>query len=67
VYKDMSLNPDLNIDKAKALAQFFWWAIHDGQQYSQALIYVPLPQNIVSADEQLLRSLNFQGQPLLSS
>ncbi len=67
VYKDMSLNPDLNIDKAKALAQFFWWAIHDGQQYSQALIYVPLPQNVVSADEQLLDSLNFQGQPLLSS
>lgn len=67
VYKDMSLNPDLNIDKAKALAQFFWWAIHDGQQYSQALIYVPLPQNVVSADEQLLNSLNFQGQPLLSS
>jgi phosphate ABC transporter phosphate-binding protein len=67
VYKDMSLNPDLNIDKAKALAQFFWWAVHDGQQYSQALIYVPLPQNVVSADEQLLNSLNFQGQPLLSS
>lgn len=67
VYKDMSLNPDMNIDKSKALAQFFWWAIHDGQQYSEALIYVPLPQNIVSADEQLLRSLNFQGQALLSS
>jgi phosphate transport system substrate-binding protein len=67
VYKDMSLNPDLNIDKAKALAQFFWWAIHDGQQYSQGLIYVPLPQNVVSADEQLLNSLNFQNQPLLGS
>jgi phosphate transport system substrate-binding protein len=67
VYKDMSLNPDLNIDKAKALAQFFWWAIHDGQQYSRALIYVPLPQNVVAADEQLLNSLNFQGQSLLSS
>ena len=67
VYKDMSLNPDLNIDKAKALAGFFWWAIHDGQQYSEALIYVPLPQNVVGADEQLLRTLNFQGQPLLSS
>jgi len=66
-YKDMSLNPDLDINKAKALAQFFWWAIHDGQQYSQALIYVPLPQNVVSADEQLIQSLNFQGQSLLSS
>jgi phosphate ABC transporter phosphate-binding protein len=66
-YKDMSANSDMNIDKAKALAQFFWWAIHDGQQYSEPLVYVPLPQNVVAADEQLLNALNFQGQPLLSS
>jgi len=66
VYKDMSLNPSMNLDKAKALAKFLWWAIHDGQQYSEALIYVPLPNNVVSADEQLLLGLNYQGQPLLS-
>lgn len=66
VYKDMSLNPNTNIDKAKALAKFFWWAIHDGQQYAPGLIYVPLPHNVVAADEQLLLSLNYQGQPLLS-
>ncbi len=66
VYKDMSLNPSMNLDKAKALAKFLWWAIHDGQQYSSALIYVPLPNNVVSADEQLLLGLNYQGQPLLS-
>ncbi len=67
VYKDMSLNPSLTLDKAKALVKFFWWAIHDGQQYGPGLIYVPLPQNVVAADEQLLRSLTYQGQPLLSS
>jgi phosphate transport system substrate-binding protein len=66
VYKDMSAQPNMNLDRAKALAKFLWWAIHDGQQYSTALIYVPLPQNVVAADEQLLMSLNFQGQPLLS-
>lgn len=66
VYKDMSLNPGTTQDKAKALAKFLWWAIHDGQQYSSALIYVPLPQNIVAADEQLLMGLNYAGQPLLS-
>jgi phosphate ABC transporter phosphate-binding protein len=64
VYKDMSANIS-SIDKAKALAHFFWWAIHGGQQYSTALIYVPLPANIVSADEQLLMTLNYQGTPLL--
>jgi phosphate ABC transporter phosphate-binding protein len=66
VYKDMSQNPSTNVDKAKALAKFLWWAIHDGQQYAPGLIYVPLPHNVVAADEQLLLSLNYQGQPLLS-
>ena len=65
IYKDMSANPNTSQAKAKVLAKFLWWAIHDGQQYSSKLIYVPLPQNIVSADEQLLMSLNYQGQPLL--
>ncbi len=65
-YKDMSLDPDITSDKALALALFFWWAIHAGQQYSNGLDYVQLPQNIVSADEQLLLTLTYQGQPLLS-
>jgi phosphate transport system substrate-binding protein len=66
LYKDMSLNPSMTLDKAKALAKFLWWAIHDGQQYAPGLIYVQLPQNVVAADEQLLLSLNYQGQALLS-
>ena len=65
VYKDMSANPSMTLDKAKALAHFLWWAIHDGQKYSTALIYVPLPANVVAADEQLLLTLNYQGTPLL--
>ena len=66
VYKDMSTNPSLSQAKAAALAKFLWWIVHDGQQYSEGLIYVKLPQNIVSADEQLLNSLNYKGQTLLS-
>src|SRR5208337_530557 len=66
VYKDMSTNPNTSQAKAAALAKFLWWIVHDGQQYSNSLIYVKLPQNIVSADEQLLNSLNYKGQTLLS-
>ena len=66
VYQDMSKNVN-SMDKAKTLAHFLWWAIHDGQQYSTALIYVPLPANVVSVDEQLLMTLNYQGTPLLTS
>jgi phosphate transport system substrate-binding protein len=66
VYKDMSVNPGTTLAKAQALAKFLWWAVHDGQKYSSDLIYVPLPQNIVSADEHLLMSLTYQGQPLIT-
>jgi len=66
-YKDMSLNPDLTQQKAQVLAYFFWWEIHAGQQYSQGLDYVPLPANVVAADEQLLMTLNYQGTTLLPS
>jgi phosphate transport system substrate-binding protein len=66
IYKDMSANPSTTMAKAQALAHFLWWAIHDGQQYSAALIYVPLPANVVAADEQLLLTLNYQGTTLLT-
>jgi phosphate transport system substrate-binding protein len=65
IYKDMSANPSTSLAKASALAKFLWWAVHDGQKFAQDLIYVPLPQNIVSADEQLLTSLTYQGQQLI--
>ncbi len=65
-YHEMSTNPSMNNVKAQALAKFFWWAIHDGQQYAPALIYVPLPANIVAADEKLLLSLTFNGAQLIT-
>jgi phosphate transport system substrate-binding protein len=66
LYKEMSNQPSMTKSKAEALAKFLWWAVHDGQKYAPALIYAPLPQNIVSADEQLLRSLTYQGQALIT-
>jgi phosphate transport system substrate-binding protein len=67
LYKEMSNQPSMTKSKAETLAKFLWWAIHDGQQYAPALIYAPLPQNIVSADEQLLKSITYQGQILITS
>ncbi len=66
IYREMSSQPNMDRAKAEALAKFLWWAIHDGQKYSPDLIYVPLPDNIVKADETLLQSLTFQGTPVLS-
>jgi phosphate transport system substrate-binding protein len=66
LYKEMSNQPSMTKSKAEALVKFLWWAIHDGQKYAPDLIYAPLPQNIVSADEQLLTSLTYQGQALIT-
>jgi phosphate transport system substrate-binding protein len=66
IYREMSIQPSMTKSKAEALARFLWWAIHDGQKYAPDLIYAPLPQNIVSADEQLLTSLTYQGQTLIT-
>jgi phosphate transport system substrate-binding protein len=42
-------------EKGKALAQLLWWMLHDGQQYARSLSYAPLPANIVTRGEGLLR------------
>jgi len=55
-------------DKAKgeALVNMLWWAIHDGQQYTQALSYAPLASGAVTKAENEILSIKYQGQPLLS-
>jgi phosphate transport system substrate-binding protein len=67
LYKEMSNQPSMTRSKAEALVKFLWWAVHDGQKYAPSLIYAPLPENIVSADEQLLGSVTYQGQTLTAS
>src|ERR671911_911993 len=64
VYKEMSTNIN-SMDKAQALAQFVNWAITDGQQFASPLHYVPLPDSVVQHNQQTLRSLTFNGQPVL--
>ena len=64
VYKELNVVPNMNRDKANALVQFLWWAIHDGQNYSADLAYVPLPQVVVANDEATIRMITFNGQQL---
>ena len=53
--------------KGQTLVNMLWWAIHDGQQYCSALSYAPLPSAAVTKAENEIKSINYQGQPLLSS
>ncbi|MCL4436026.1 MAG: phosphate ABC transporter substrate-binding protein PstS [Thaumarchaeota archaeon] len=66
IYKDLSTVPSMNKEKAKALVDFLWWVVHDGQNYSSNLQYVPLPKSVISIDEQTINSITFNGQPLRS-
>lgn len=63
LYKELSTNID-SMEKAQALAQFINWSITDGQQFATPLYYVPLPDSIVQHNQQTLRSLTFNGQPV---
>jgi phosphate transport system substrate-binding protein len=54
-------------DKAKglAMARYFWWATHDGQQYAKDLGYAPLPKDAQTKAEEKIRLITSGGQPVL--
>ena len=53
-------------DKGEALARMLWWAIHDGQQYTQPLSYGSLAGEAVTKAENSILSMKYQGQPLIT-
>jgi phosphate transport system substrate-binding protein len=62
VYKDQT-----DAQKGKAVADFLWWAIHDGQKAAPALDYAPLPAPVVTKIEKTLKTLTVQGKPALAT
>jgi phosphate transport system substrate-binding protein len=50
--------------RARALVEFIWWAVHDGQQFATPLDYAPLPQAVVKKVEAKLKTLTAKGQPI---
>jgi phosphate transport system substrate-binding protein len=58
VYRDQT-----DAAKGRALIDFLWWAIHDGQAAAPALDYAPLPKAVVAKVERELRTLTVQGKP----
>ena len=51
--------------KGAALVNFLNWQIHDGQSFSEDLQYAKLPDALVSREEAMLKTVTYQGQPLL--
>jgi phosphate transport system substrate-binding protein len=47
--------------KADAVAQLFWWMIHEGQQYATPLDYAPLKGAAIKKAEALVKSIKVNG------
>ncbi|TMI72721.1 MAG: phosphate ABC transporter substrate-binding protein PstS [Bacillati bacterium ANGP1] len=61
----MVYNEQRDSVKGPVLAQFLWWAIHDGQKHAPPLLYAPLPRNLVVRLERTVKGITVNGQPAL--
>ena len=50
--------------KGKALVDFLWWGIHDGEAFAKELLYAPLPADIVKRAEAKISSVTANGAAL---
>lgn len=50
--------------KGKALVDFVWWGIHDGESFAKELRYAPLPDDIVKRAEAKINSITANGTAL---
>ena len=59
VYKDQA-----DAVKGKAIADFLWWATHDGEKFAKDLHYAPLPADVVKRVEVKINSMTAGGKAL---
>ena len=64
VFKEQNYN-QRTIDKAQENVNLLWWMTHEGQKYVEPLNYAPLPEAAVKKAEVLIKSITFNGKPLL--
>jgi phosphate transport system substrate-binding protein len=64
VYRDLNYDGRTRKD-AKSLVDLLWWMTHDGQFYCEPLLYAPLSDDAVDKAEDIIKSITFDGEPLL--
>ncbi len=52
--------------RAIMLAKLLWWMIHEGQKYNEELLYARLPETAVKKAENIIRSMTYQGKPVVT-
>jgi phosphate transport system substrate-binding protein len=64
VYKEQSYD-NRKEAKAETLLKTLWWMTHEGQQFAGPLAYATLPKAAVTRAEAVLRSITYNGSPVL--
>ncbi len=64
VYKEQNYDSRTR-GKALTLVKLLDWMIHDGQTYTSPLMYAPLPEEAVDKAEKIIRSIMYDGKPVL--
>ncbi|MFV0389838.1 MAG: phosphate ABC transporter substrate-binding protein PstS [Pyrinomonadaceae bacterium] len=59
IYKNQT-----NASKGKALVDFLWWAVSDGEKFAEPLHYAPLPKEVVEKVQNKLNSVTSNGKQL---
>lgn len=59
VYKDQK-----DAVKGKALVDFLWWAVNDGEKFAPELHYAPLPDEVVKKVEARINSITSGGKAI---
>jgi phosphate transport system substrate-binding protein len=60
VYKDQA-----DEAKGKALADFIWWALNDGEGMAKDLVYSPLPPEVLAKAQAKVKMLNHGGKTFI--
>ncbi len=64
VYKEQNYS-NRSLERATKMMKLISWMIHDGQQYSSPLNYAPLSSAAVTTGDAILKSVTFDGKPIL--
>ncbi|MFI5163893.1 MAG: phosphate ABC transporter substrate-binding protein PstS [Bacteroidia bacterium] len=64
VYKDQNYNSRTEA-QAKNTLKLVSWTIHEGQAFAAPLMYAPLPKEAVAIAEKIIKSVSFNGKPVL--
>lgn len=64
LYKEQNYN-NRSMEQAKSTVEMIKWMVTDGQQYAYALDYAPIPKDAQSKALALLKSITYNGKPIL--